>query len=102
MFMRFLGGGIGHKVSTNHRSNKLLDQNKDDAGALDDGTMPVQRVVVDDGEVDPDEELDYGYQDEEHHEDDDDKGGEDGDLGPEDGENFDIEDLYGMEGFAEY
>ena len=81
MFMRFLGGGIGHKV-TDHVEQITPTRVRDEAPDLhNEDTIPQNMqdhtreddddVVGDPEEVDADEEADYGYADDVESEDED-------------------------------
>jgi hypothetical protein len=126
MFIRYLGGGIGHRAtrctmtqqddsgSKTHNDAELEEQTEDEpfaaAGvALEDLVDVEEDPQEEDGDDDenPDEENqeeaeDYGYRDEERDDDDDDdeRGEDDDNEGPVDDEEYDIEDIYGEVGFA--
>ncbi|GBE85521.1 hypothetical protein SCP_0800380 [Sparassis crispa] len=123
MFMHYLGGGVGHKGAgtSQYRMHKENEHcNGQDRGDEDgEGQSEYaneeeegDEVNVDDeDEEDTDGENDDRKEEEEEEEEDDDDddevGEEEGDeednivdLGPEDGEDGNIEDEYGVDGFA--
>ena len=96
--MRYRGGGIGHQAACARTQKTTEDvhipENEDDAPDNPDGELA--------GE-DEDEEADYGYREEQEQGESDEEAEEDDgeeNLGLEDGEDFDVEDMYGAEGYA--
>src|SRR6266511_796682 len=87
MFMRFRGGGVGHKAtntSTQHFQSQMTDSNLGH-GNLNDDEVP-EHQPGDPDEVEEGEEEDYGYKIVSDSEDEDGGDSEDGDMGAEDGE----------------
>src|SRR5271170_5965882 len=120
MFMRYLGGGIGHKSTWPTRANKVhddvLEHNNDpEDGQVD--TVPEElnepEAVTGEGDEsnydeeesdhgNSDEERDYGYgytRDDRDDEEEDGEKDEDEDLGPEDGEDNWEPDEWEVEGY---
>ncbi|GBE82229.1 hypothetical protein SCP_0406120 [Sparassis crispa] len=105
MFMRYLGGGVGHK-GTGITLPMVGDGMDIDDDKSDDDKQSVDCLVQDkdEGQIGQ-EEDDYGYRDSDDDEDEQGTGGEGSDheevedLGPEDGEDGE-EDEYGDKGYA--
>lgn len=130
MIMRFLGGGIGHRLASYTMEDTELpepavDEIANADGDGDHGETPenvhidTEAIVEERNALDPDEddytaqptaeegladgEEDYGY---EHHSEDeedeeDNRDVDEDDLGPEDGEDAGVEDWEGDEGYAQ-
>ena len=112
MFMRYLGGGIGHCAEQQYHMNgdtDAMDIDSDDeivedSGVDDDslternwGSVEEENAAEEDGlNRDDDDEEDEDGDDEDEDEDEDDDLDVDDDLGPEDGEDDDrlVEDMY--------
>ncbi|GBE88462.1 hypothetical protein SCP_1302770 [Sparassis crispa] len=115
MFMRYLGGGVGHKgtgITLPTVGDEMdidddeSDDDKSDDDESDDDKQSVDCLVQDEDEGQiGQEEDDYSYRDSDDDEDEQGTGGEGSDheeveeLGPEDGEDGE-EDEYGDEGYA--
>ena len=99
MFIRFRGGGVGHKATSTRTSIFQIDNPETVAASINDVAMMVDYDVTDDEDAQIAEEEDYGYSfesDEEECEDE-----EVDDMGAEDGEEpWDMDDLV-AEGYGE-
>ena len=96
MFMRFHGGGVGHKATNTFRST--ISQDAPDNNPADIDTT-AENAVIDNEDARLAEEEDYGYS----FEDDEDEGDDEelDDMGAEDGEEpWDMNDLE-AEGYGE-
>jgi len=100
MFMRFHGGGVGHKATNTIRSTVYQDAPENNpAASTSDIDTTAENAVIDNEDARLAEEEDYGYS----VEDDEDEGDDEGmdDMGAEDGEEpWDMNDLE-AEGYGE-
>jgi len=108
MFMHYHSGGIGHQAVCAQKMQVPKDSEDDGHLSENDGKQDnVPDTANRATESGNDEEADYGYGEEKDSEgsDPDNEAEEDLgaviDLGPEDGKDLDIEDLYGAEGYAQ-
>jgi len=109
MFMRFLGGGVGHKATNPFTASMAREARGSTATANDNAAEPSANNDENDNDagIDSDdddleaEEMDYGYRSDTSEEDEEEEEEEEDNLGGEDGEEpWEMDDVQ-AEGFDE-